>query len=59
MRKGFKVSMAWDCEYFNNVLVVTNFTFTNQVILYPMIDYSIDKKNSTDVGMWRVKQLKN
>ena len=59
MRKGFTVKMAWDCEDFNNFLVVANFKSINQVINYPMIDYSRDKKNTTDVGMWKIKQLKN
>ena len=60
MRKGFTVKMAWDCEEgYNNFLVVTNSNYTNQVILYPMIEYSINQKTSADVGMWKIKQLKN
>ena len=58
MRKGFTVRMAWDCFGTDNFLVVANDNHLNEVVNYPMIKFTMQQKTKTDVGMWRVKQLK-
>ena len=58
MKAGFKVETrsSW---YFDTVLVVTNYHYTNLVVNWPMIKFSMQQKTPADVGMWRIKQLKN
>jgi hypothetical protein len=58
MKAGFKVETRI-CDYWDTVLVVSNYPVVNLVVNYPLICYSKNNRNSSDVGMWRVKQLKN
>jgi hypothetical protein len=58
MKAGFKVKTAWKCGIFNNSLVVSNYSLTNEIVNYPMVHYSIKQKTTSDVGMWRIKTLK-
>jgi hypothetical protein len=57
MRKGFTVETR-HCDYWDTVLVVTNYKFSNLVVSWPMIEYTIKDKTPEDVGMWKVKTLK-
>ena len=59
MRKGYTVRTAWNCSFGDKFLVVTNYQFSNSVVNYPMIKYSKIMKTNSDVGMWKIKQLKN
>jgi hypothetical protein len=58
MKAGFKVETRM-CGFGDTVLVVTNYKFSNLVINYPMISYTQNNRGPEDVGMWKVKQLKN
>ena len=57
MKAGFKVETR-RCNYWDTVLVVTNYHYNNLVVNWPMIDYGKENRVLEDVGMWRVKQLK-
>ena len=57
MGAGFKVETK-ECNYWDTVLVVTNYSVVNLVVNYPLICYSKNNRNSLDVGMWKVKSLK-
>ena len=59
MKAGFIVKMGWGCSFGDTVIVVTNFTSTNEVINYPFVNYTLAHKIPSDVGMWKIKQLKN
>ena len=58
MRKGFKVETRI-FGFGDTVLVVTNYHFINVVVNWPMISYTQNNKGPEDVGMWKIKQLKN
>ena len=59
MRKGFTVTKGWNCSFGDTVIVVTNFKSTNEIINYPFVDYTEKMKIPSDVGIWKIKQLKN
>jgi hypothetical protein len=58
MRAGFKVETR-HCDFWDKVLVVTNYDYINLIVNFPMISYPKKNRMLGDVGMWRVKQLKN
>jgi hypothetical protein len=58
MRKGFTVKTAWEFGVFNNCLVVSNYSYSNEIINYPMVGFTMQQKTTSDVGMWRIKTLK-
>ena len=57
MRKGFTVETRI-CDYWDTVLVVTNYQYANLVVNWPMISYGKENRVLEDVGMWRIKKLK-
>jgi hypothetical protein len=58
MRKGYTVRTAWECGFGDKVIVLANLPFSNEVINFPFVKFSKEEKTKTDIGMWRVKQLK-
>ena len=59
MRKGYTVRTAWRCDFGDTVIVVANVDFSNEVINFPFTKFNRIEKTKTDVGMWKIKQLKN
>ena len=59
MKKGFTIRMGWNCNYGDTSLVITNYPSTNEIVCYPMVNYTAAHKSPSDVGMWKIKQLKN
>ena len=59
MRKGYTVRTAWECSFGDTVIVVANYAFKNEVVCYPMVNWPLVIRSSADIGMWKVKQLKN
>ena len=57
MKAGYKVETR-ECNFWDKVLVVTNYEVWNLVVNWPMICYPKKNRQPEDVGMWRVKQLK-
>jgi hypothetical protein len=58
MKKGFTVETRI-CDYWDKVLVVTNYHYANLVVNWPMVYYGKENRVLEDVGMWKIKQLKN
>ena len=59
MRKGFTVKMGWNYSFGDTYLVITNYPLSNQIVCYPMVNYTAAHKRPSDVGIWKIKQLKN
>ena len=59
MKKEYTVRMAWGCGFDDKVLVISNYTGTNEVVCYSFQDYTENIRDKTEVGMWKLKQLKN
>ena len=59
MRKGYTVRTAWGCSFGDTVLVVSNICVLNVIINYPFVKYNKEDRKVIDVGMWKIKQLKN
>ena len=57
MKAGFKVETRI-CDYWDKVLVVTNYHIVNLVVNYPLICYAKKNRIPADVGMWKIKKLK-
>jgi hypothetical protein len=57
MKAGYKVETR-RCECWDNVLVVTNYSYSNLVVNWPMIRYPKKNRVLEDVGMWKIKTLK-
>jgi hypothetical protein len=58
MRKGFTVETQ-GTHPDAKVLVVSNYIHSNQVVNYRFSSFTKKEITGTDVGIWRVKQLKN
>ena len=58
MKAGYTVETK-RCDYWDKVLVVTNYHVLNLIINHPLICYPKKNRVATDVGMWKIKQLKN
>jgi hypothetical protein len=58
MKKGFTVETREFRDYCE-VLVVCNYKLWNLVVNYPFNSYNKEEIKPEDVGMWRIKQLKN
>ena len=59
MRKGYTVRMSWNWSFGDTVLVVSNMKSVNQVVCFPFVEFNRIEKTASDVGMWKIKQLKN
>jgi hypothetical protein len=57
MKAGYKVETR-KCDYWDTVLVVTNYSYSNLVVNWPMICYPKKNRVLEDVGMWKIKTLK-
>jgi hypothetical protein len=57
MKAGFKVETR-HCDFWDKVLVVTNYDYINLIVNFPMICYPKKNRVLEDVGMWRIKTLK-
>ena len=58
MRKGYTVETV-GINPDAKVLVVSNYVSTNKVINYRFSNFNKEEITGTDVGMWKIKQLKN
>ena len=59
MKKDYTVRTAYEFTQYDKVIVVSNFIYSNKIVNYTFTSYGKEDITSSDVGMWKIKQLKN